>query len=176
MTGYFADISDFSKTDDYLPIVSAVLGTDLLIIFLMNQGLIRSKVLKQWYKLFGLSAILADVLIVVLGIILARFLYSFLFSSFSLWLFIGLVVGIQIIHDVLFYVFFSSIPRGWNKVIDIFKDYAKEVGIYAIVGDSLMVIMSCVGASTLATVSMNLNIIRFIFILYLVPYTLYEKG
>jgi hypothetical protein len=114
--------------------------------------------LKKWYKKFNLSAAIADTLILVIGIIIARFFYGYLFKEFNIWLFTGLAVVIQIIHDILFYLFFNNIPKGYNYMLDFFKSYAKEVGVGAILGDSLMMILACLLSSYFATFSLNQNI------------------
>ena len=81
---------------------------------------------------------------------------------------------VQIIHDILFYIFFSNIPRGVNKMIDTFKDYANDVSYKAILADSGMMIMSCLIASYLSNKNTNINIIVLISFLYLLPYLLYN--
>ena len=60
-------IHNFKDTSDYLPILSGVLITDLLVILMLIGGIINSKVLLRWYKELSLSAVIADVLIIVLG-------------------------------------------------------------------------------------------------------------
>ena len=85
-----------------------------------------------------------------------------------------LAVILQIIHDILFYIFFINIPRGVNKMIDTFKDYANDVSYKAIFADSGMIIMSCLIASYLVNKNTNTNIIVLISSLYLLPYLLYN--
>lgn len=168
----FKNISNFANINDYLPILNGSLNADLIIIFLLYHGIFKSSLLKIWYKKYQLSAVIADTLILVIGIILARFFYKFVFPNegFNIWKFTGLAVTIQIIHDILFYWFFKSIPRGYNAMLDFFKDYAREVGIGAILGDSFMMILACLLSSHFATYSLNSNIILLIFSLYFVPY------
>lgn len=166
----FKDISNFSNVNDYLPILNGCVSADLIIIFLLYHGLFRSYYLQKWYKKYQLSAVIADVLILVIGIILARFFYKYFFTSFNIWKFTGLAVIIQIIHDILFYLFFRSVPSGYNAMLDFFKDYAKEVGIGAILGDSFMMIIASLLSSHFATYSVNGNIILLIVSLYLFPY------
>lgn len=166
----FQDISNFNNVNDYLPILNGCLNADLIIIFLLYHGIFKSRLLGQWYKKYQLSAVIADVLILVIGIILARFFYKYLFSSFNIWKFTGLAVIIQIIHDILFYLFFKSVPTGYNAMLDFFKDYAREVGVGAILGDSFMMIIACLLSSYFATYSLNTNIISLIISLYFIPY------
>jgi hypothetical protein len=167
------NIADFNQIHDYLPLLNAVLITDLFVILLSNMGVIQSKVLRQWYAQYNLSAVMADVLIIVLVLILTRFLYYYVFDKFSILKFIGLAVLLQVIHDVSFYFLFSNIPRGVNKMMDTFKDYAKEVSYKAILSDSGMMVMSCLLASYLVNQSTNTNIIVLISFLYALPYLLY---
>jgi hypothetical protein len=169
----FKSIHNFKDTADYLPILNGVLITDLIVILFLIFGAIKSKVLQDWYRDLSLSAVIADVLIIVIGIIIARFLYPYIFAKYSLLKFILLAVGIQIIHDILFYLLCISVPRGKSKILDIFKEYGKEKGTSAIMADSLMMISSILIASYLKGQSLNANIITLIIGVYLVPYMLY---
>ena len=168
------NIADFNNISDYLPLFTAVLITDLFVILLLNTKVIKSTVLRQWYSQYNLSAVIADVLIILIGLIITRAIYYYIFDSFSIVQFIILAVIVQITHDILFSVFFSNIPRGVNKMIDTFKDYANEVSYKAILADSGMMIMSCLIASYLVNQNTNTNIIVLISFLYLLPYLLYN--
>jgi uncharacterized protein YacL len=174
MDNIFKDISNFNNTDDYLPILVAVITVETFVIF-FTFLFSRSKVLEHWYKTYRLSAVLADIIIVIIGLIITRFLYPLVFTGFTIWNFVGLALGIQILHDILFYYFFSLVPKGYNRMIDTFKKYAREVGGYAILGDSLIIIFSCLIASNLANYSFNTNIISFLISLYFIPYLIYHK-
>ena len=166
----FGNISNFNNVSDYLPILNGCINADLIIIFLLYHGVFKSYYLKKWYKKYQLSAVIADVLILVIGIIIARYLYKYFFGAFNIWKFTGLAVMIQIIHDILFYLFFKTVPRGYNAMLDFFKDYANEVGINAILGDSFMMILASLLSSQFATYTLNSNIIVLIFSVYFVPY------
>ena len=170
----FKNIANFNNINDYLPLFNAVLITDLFVIFLLNAKVIKSQVLKQWYSQYNLSAVIADVLIILIGLIITRAIYYYVFETFSILKFVILAVIVQIVHDILFYVFFTNIPRGVNKMLDTFKDYANDVSYKAILADSGMMIMSCLIASYLANKNTNTNIIVLISFLYLLPYLLYN--
>ena len=168
------NIGDFNNINDYLPLFNSVLITDLFVILLLNISVIKSPVLRKWYSQYNLSAVIADVLIILIGLIITRAIYYYVFDSFSILKFVILAVIVQIIHDILFYIIFSNIPRGVNKMLDTFKDYANEVSYKAILADSSMMIMSCLIASYLVNKSTNTNIIVLISFLYLLPYLLYN--
>ena len=168
------NIAEFNNINDYLPLLNGVLITDLFVIFLSNIKVIDSNVLRKWYSQYNLSAIMADVLIIFIVLIITRALYYYIFDSFSILKFIGLAVLLQITHDILFYVFFTNVPRGLNKMIDTFKDYAKEASYKAILADSGMMIMASLIAYYLVNQNTNTNIIVLIVSMYLLPYLLYN--
>ena len=168
------NIADFNNVNDYLPLFNAVLITDLFVILLLNTKIIKSDVLRKWYEQYNLSAVIADVLIILIGLIITRAIYYYIFDSFSLLKFVFLAVLVQITHDILFYIFFSNVPRGVNKMLDTFKDYANDVSYKAMLADSGMMIMSCLIAFYLVNKSTNINIIVLISFLYLLPYLLYN--
>jgi len=168
------NISNFNNTSDYLPLFNAVLITDLFVIFLSNTKIIDSKVLREWYAKYNLSAVIADVFIILIALIITRAIYYYVFDRFSIVNFIILAVVVQVIHDLLFSLFFSIVPRGFSKMLDTFKDYAKEASYKAILSDSGMMILSCLLASYLVNQSTNTNMITFVVIVYLLPYFLYN--
>jgi hypothetical protein len=170
----FENISNFNNVNDYLPILNGVLITDIIIILLLIFNFIKSKVLVEWYKKYNISAVIADILIIFIGIIITRYIYPKIFNEFSIVKFTILAVLIQIIHDILFYFLFKNIPRGTNMMLDTFKDYANEVGIYAILSDSAMMIMACLLSSYLTGKNLNTNIIILVILVYILPYIVYN--
>ena len=170
----FKNIANFNNTNDYLSLLNGVLITDLLVIFLLNTQIIKSNILRKWYTKYNLSAVIADILIILIVLIITRAVYYYIFDKFSIVKFIFLAVSIQIIHDILFYIFFKNIPRGVNNMLDTFKDYANEVSFKAILGDSAMMISASLISSYLATKNLNTNIIVLVVFVYLLPYLLYN--
>jgi hypothetical protein len=170
----FTNIANFNNTNDYLPLLNGVLITDLFVILCLNTKLIKSVVLRKWYDQYNLSAVIADVLIIVIGLIITRAIYYYIFNTFSIVKFVSLAVIVQVIHDILFYIFFKNVPRGINKMLDTFKDYATEVSYKAILADSGMMIMASLLFSYLAGKSVNTNIIVLILFVYILPYLLYN--
>jgi hypothetical protein len=169
----FSDISKSSNLVDYVPILVAAIIVDLVVMFI-TKNYASSIYLKKWYKTYNLGAVIADVLSVLIGICIARYIYPLIFTEWSIWKFLLIVLGVQITHDVLFYIIFSSIPRGASGIMDLFKDYAKEIGGLAIFGDSIIMISTVVLASLLASTNLGANLFILAWSVYLVPYFVYS--
>ena len=169
-------VSNFMNDSELLPIITSNLWVDLVIIFIAMSGIIfTGKTLKQWYKKYRLSAIIADMFSIILGMILLRYIVYKLNLKVNLFTFILLGIGLCIIHDILFYLFFKNIPRGENHMLDFFKDYAKDLGSTAILGDITLVIWAIILSSLLNTQTKKTNIIVLFIGIYLIPYIIYMK-
>jgi uncharacterized protein YacL len=169
----FTNISKASNLADYVPIITSSVIVDLIVIFI-TMKYASSIYLKKWYRTYNLGAVLADVLSVVIGIMIARYIYYYIFDEWCLWKFLLVVLGVQITHDILFYMIFSAIPRGSSSIMDLFKDYAKELKGFAIFGDSLIMIGTVLLASFLAGLDLGTNLFILLWVVYLVPYFVYS--
>ena len=170
----FKNISNFTNTTDYLPILNAAIITDLIVIIRLVLGYINSKTLKTWYNKYGVWSIIADVFSIIIGLIITRFIYPFIFTKYSIVKFCILAVFVQVTHDLLFAWFFQSISKGKSQILDTFKDYANELGPVILLADALMMISTILIGSLLASFSLNTNIIILIISLYIIPYFLYS--
>ena len=157
----------------YLELFIGALVTDMIVMILFLSGIFKSKYLVEWYKKFGLGAVLADVTIIMLGIIIAYFIYPFLFEKFQLILFIFLAVCIQIIHDLLF-GYFISYTDSKSPILSIFKSYAKELGFTIIFADSLMIISTILIIFLIKKLSTNLKLFILTLSLYILTFLLYS--
>jgi len=105
--------------------------------------MIGGKSLNDWYDQFGIVAVASDCLVILIGFIIARYIYTLMGVKYSLFLFLLLVVVVQALHDIFFYVaVIKPIPRGHNKMMDIFKNYADYGGGTIIVGDAALMLAS----------------------------------
>ncbi len=169
-------VSNFTNNNELLPIVTANVWVDLVIAFIALCGVFTiKKTLITWYKKYRLSAIIADIFSIILGIILLRYILHLLNIKVNLFQFILLGLGLQVIHDILFYIFFTNIKRGSNHMLDFFKDYSKEYGVKAILGDSILVTSIIIVASLLNTRSFKFNLVSLFIGIYLIPYIIYMK-
>lgn len=116
-------------------LLAATAWVDFIVIVL-SKIFPLTKSLATWYADFGLAAIGTDILVIVLGIALGMFL----FPGYSGLQLIGIAVGIQLLHDVLFYVgVIQMVPFGQNRIIDLFKRYAAEGSWKILLADAAMV-------------------------------------
>jgi hypothetical protein len=159
----FADISNFHKTSDYLPIINSALLVHLHVIYLVLNNYIKSKVLNDMYSNYKVTTTLMEVTLISLMIVVARFLYYRIFSYYSLSIFLILCVIVQIIYDFLFQIVSKLINNRQTSFIILLKE---------IIGKSVLLILTVLLASNFAALSLNLNIISFIFALYLLPFAI----
>lgn len=167
---------DFKNKFEYLPILTANIYADLFIIYIaFSSKYFRSPYLEEWYKKYRLSAMIADILIGVLYILLGRYFVYKLNFKVGLTQFALVCVVIQVIFDFLFYLLFSLISLGRNNMLDFFKGYAKKVGINALFGDSVLVILAVILSALLNARSFDTNMVLLILGVYLAPYFIYMK-
>ena len=168
---------NYNNKFEYIPILTANIYADLLIIFVTFSGILysRKNIINKWYEKYRLSAMIADILIGVLYLLLARYITYQFKLNFDLFTFTLFAVFIQIILDFTFYLFFSIIPKGNNHMLDFFKKYAKEVGINALLGDSILVVVGVIISAFLNEKSFDYNIVMLILSIYIAPYLIYMK-
>jgi len=167
---------NYSDKFEYIPIITANIYADILIVFLTFSAILySSNTLTEWYKKYRLSAMTADILIGVIYILIARYLVYKLKLNVSLFQFALIAVAIQLVFDFAFYLFFSSVPVGSNHMLDFFKRYAKESGYNALLGDSILVLFAVIISALLNEYSFDVNIISLIVSIYLIPYFIYMK-
>lgn len=170
------DIHNFYNVSDYLPLFNGALLAEIVVIFIVYYTpYFNSFFLKKWYETYRLGAVTADVFILLIGFIITRYIYTKFKLKWNIFKFLGILLAVQIFHDYLFYLFFTSVPRNTNKMLDLFKDYANEVSYKAILGDSFMILLAAIVASYFAYLNPNINIIILIILFYLLPYILYTK-
>ena len=157
----------------YLELVIGALVTDMFVMILFLLGIFKSKYLVEWYRKFGLGAVLADVTIIMLGIIVTYFIYSLFFIKFHLLPFILLAICVQIIHDLLF-GYFISYSNSKSPILTIFKLYAQELGFTIIFADSLMIISTILIMFLIQKFSTNLKLFILILALYVLTFLLYS--
>ena len=172
-------VANYGQPFEYLPLLTANLYADLLIIVVTFSAVLGSgkswDVLQEWYKKYRLSAMLADILIGVLYLMAARYLSHILKLELDLFQFALLAVAIQILCDYGFYLFFTSVPKGSNHMLDFFKDWSRHAKLDALWGDSILVLFAVVLSAYFNQQSLDSNISYLVLGLYLTPYIIHMK-
>ena len=156
--------------------IGSILIDTIFLILNYNRIIFVSDRLTEWYTKLGVTAMAMDIIIigivVSLGILLSK---TVLGSENNLGYTLLFVVLLQVIHDVIFALVFLYIPRDVSYVLDIFKDYAKEIKFNAIWSDSLMVIGCLLIAEGISYANDYTKQIVFLLSIYLGLYSLYTK-
>jgi hypothetical protein len=173
------NISNYEENFDMLLILAAILLVDVIVIIIARFTGLFGTMINVWYDKFGLNAVLADVLVIFLGFMLGRWIYTKYIKpryGWDGWIFTGLMIVIQMVHDLLFYVgVIRPIDKGANAMMDIFKDYAEQGSWKILIADAGMVVGST--AIAMAYKSTSIPVITAITALsaYALPYLLYAK-
>jgi len=167
-------LTSWTNTASWPLLLISILTVDVAVLFLTRyfpQLLGRS--LNRWYDQFGLSAVIADVLVIAIGFGIARWIYSTWFAESGLWSCLGILVGVQLVHDILFYLaVILPIPRGENAMMDVFKDYAASGGAKILAGDAALVLGSAAVFLGLEKQAAPLQWMVALLVTYTLPYIL----
>lgn len=101
---------------------------------------------KKWYnfKDFNIYNVIAgDLFYVLVGIIISYKIYKYLFKNEdNIIKFFIIFLVVQIVGDLTFYTIISNLPSKYdNKWVKFFKNYGKTAGLYAIIGDSIYILV-----------------------------------
>ncbi len=160
----------------------AILIVDVVVILLVRHfPSFFGKNINIWYDRFGLNAVLADVLIIAIGFAIAKYVYTWYIEpavgGWSPLAFIASLVGIQLVHDMLFYLgVILPIPRGLNAMMDVFKDYAVTGGAKILGADAAMMVGSAGLAMLLKAAPPHIAVAVGLLTAYTLPYSLYTGG
>jgi hypothetical protein len=154
----------------FIELITGILITEWTFIFAARTYL--GKKINEWYTRYGVWAVLADITSICFGIVLAMYFYR----GNSFLVLMGIAVLIQWIHDILFYhLVILPVPPNTNEIIDLLKEYAKDVKILGIVGDSWMIIGSLLATNLVSNVPYRVQTLLLLFSAYMLPYAIYQK-
>ena len=162
---------------DVLSIATANVGADLLIVAVaFYSGIVsQTSLLLEWYTQYGLSAMIADTFVGILYMLIAYEIAQVVDADMRLSTYGFLAVAVQWVGDLLFAGLFVAVPRGRNVVFDLFKDYAREAQLGALLGDSFLVVVAVVYAAALTRASERHVVYVLLVQLYLVPYLVHAR-
>ena len=111
------------------------------------------KTIREWYSKFTIGAYSMDIASLTIGTYLA----TLLTPNFYMQLFYVIIIGL--IHDTSFALFLNSINTKSSKILEFFKDYAKEYGKKILLVDALMLVSTLLVSNYLFNTFSNVNIV-----------------
>ena len=133
-------------------IVAAII-VDTIGCFLLLFNNKSGKTIRQWYNEFTIGAYAMDITSLIIGTYLA----TLLSSDFYMQLFYVVIIGL--IHDISFFTFFNNVNTKSSKILEFYKDYAKEYGKQILVVDALMLVSTLLVSKYLLKHFSNANIV-----------------
>ena len=175
------NIGDYKELADLTYVAAAsVVGLDT-VLALNKFGGVGGTTLNSFFDTLGLEAVVVIVALVVVLFEVSRFAYSYFYTSggkvWSPLVFVAILLGVQMVHDTLFYVaVVSNVPSGKNQVIDFLKRYGKENGVRALGASATFMIL----VATLAMLYKEFSPVRLCSIVgvavYALPYLMNSAG
>jgi hypothetical protein len=120
-----------------------------LLFFNKNSG----KTIRQWYNEFTIGAYVMDIASLIIG----SYLATLLSVHFYMQLFYVVIIGL--IHDISFFTFFNNVNTNSSKILEFYKNYAKEYGKQILVIDALMLVSTLLVSNYLLNHFSNANIL-----------------
>jgi len=111
------------------------------------------KTIRQWYNKFTIGAYSMDIASLTIG----TYLSTLLTPNFYMQLVYVVIIGL--VHDISFSVFLNSVNTKSSKILEFFKDYAKEYGKKILLVDALMLVSTLLVSNYLLNTFSNVNII-----------------
>ena len=136
-----------------LAVGAIIVDTIVGYIILFNKK--RGKTITQWYSQFTIGAYVMDITSLIIGTLLATLLTANYYLQFVYVIIIGLI------HDTSFGLFLNSINTKTSKILEFYKDYAKEYGKKILLVDALM-LMSTLFVSNVLLKTFSNSVIIFL--------------
>ena len=171
------------KDIQFIHFLTATVIIEIIMLIIFKFTNFSSRAIINWYHNLGWTAILLDVLSIIIGFYISKFIYEYLVENNYLskknefFKFLAIVLFVQILHDLLFYVLIIKPTKpNINKVIDEFKSYAKHYQLQAIFADSLIYITTTpILYYYIQNQDDSKNIFITILSFYLMGYLLHQK-
>jgi L-cystine uptake protein TcyP (sodium:dicarboxylate symporter family) len=127
--------------------------------------------------MFGLEGILSNVALIVVVFQIARYFYTVLYEkndrSWSPFVFISILLGVQVVYDlVLYYGVINNLKKGQSDIFDVLRAYVNEGGWHCILTDVIFMCLTALAAMVLDDTSDISKISLLMLVVFLIPYIL----
>ena len=174
---HLGDISDFTEIRDLGAISVAGTFMSFLVVLSARIANFGGVPLNTLFDMFGMEAVVSMVILVLILFQITRYLYTVFYEkggkAWSPFVFICFLIGVHLIHDLVFYfAVITQVPKGKNDIIDILRALTASNKVYSLLTHSALLIVTALVAMMVEDMSDLAKIAVFGVILYLVPYIL----
>tara|TARA_B100000965_G_scaffold283412_1_gene241326 strand:+ start:233 stop:769 length:537 start_codon:yes stop_codon:yes gene_type:complete len=172
------------KNLKFIHFLTAALSIELFMLFLFRftRSPFTGISINNWYTNFGWSAVILDVLSVIIGFYITKYIYLYalkrgiLSEKNTLLKFLILMLCVQIIHDFTFYfTVIKNTKLGKNPIMDELIEYANNIGVGAVIGDSFMYLLATPLLYVLLKLKDEDNQFISLVCTYIIGYIVYQK-
>ena len=174
---HLSDISDFMEIRDLGAI--SVAGTFMSFLVALSARIANfgGVPLNTLFDMFGMEAVVSMVALILILFQITRYVYTIFYEksgkAWSPFVFMCFLVGVHLIHDLVFYfAIISQVPKGKNDIIDILRALTASNKTYALLTHSAFLILTALVAMIVEDMSDLAKIVVFTALLYLIPYIL----
>ncbi len=139
-------------------IVGAII-VENIVLYILYFKKKSGKTIRQWYNQFTIGAYTMDITSAIIGTLLATLITANYYLQFVYVIIIGLI------HDTCFGLFLNSINTKTSKILEFYKDYAKEYGKKILLVDALILVSTLFVSNVLLKTFSN-SVIIFIGVLF----------
>lgn len=135
---------------DLTSLVASALVVDTATAALLQTTGRGGERVREWYRTLRIGAYTMDVLSLVVGAYVAMRIVPG-----SIWAQLGVVVAVQVVHDLAFGAFVRS-EAAAGPLVSLFRRYADEMGVHILWADASMMVATVLVAHALSrTLSTN---------------------
>lgn len=175
----YADISNFYKIGDYLPILNGCINAELTVMYIAYFTLYltigNTDALKLWHDKYTLTLSIWSISTMMLIIVLTRLCYTLIFNEFTVYRFTFLSVIVQLVYDIFYYlIFYDKLPTPF-KMFNYLDINAEDVSYRTSIESVTSIILASFLSSNFGTYSLNSNLILLIVSVYFIPFFIYNS-
>jgi hypothetical protein len=142
-----------------ITLIIAAIIVENIVLYMLYFNKNSGKTIRQYYREFTIGAYSMDITSAIIG----SYLAILLAPNFYMQLVYVVIIGL--IHDTSFGLFLNSINTKSSKILQFFKDYAKEYGKKILIVDAL-ILLSTLFVSNFLYKTFSNTIIIFLGILF----------
>jgi hypothetical protein len=175
----YADISNFYKISDYLPILNGCINSELTVMYIAYFTLYltigNTDALKLWHDKYTLTLSIWSISTMMVILVLTRLFYTLIFNEFTVYRFTLLSVIVQLIYDIFYYLIFYNKLHKTFKVFNYLDINAEDVSYRTSTESVTSIILASFLSSNFATYQLNSNVILLIVSIYFIPFFIYNS-